>query len=207
MKQRRHWFRRPNAAASNDEESLLYNEQLRSILWYVAIGLGILLTLMLVYKLSQSYASSKVKADVSTPRTERPLRRVPEDRINVAPAPVNAKTVAPDDPPRLNEARRDRTQDSPVATTPTPPTTNAPQTSAPEIIAARLALIGIGKFGSQRNVQKNMDRIRAAGFKAFARPDGSLTRVGAELEYEKDEELQAALERLQRIYPEAFVME
>ena len=71
----------------------------------------------------------------------------------------------------------------------------------------KTAYIATGMYGSQRNVEKNIDRIRAAGFETFARPEGRLTRIGARLDYTAQSELDAAVERLQRLYPDAFVMD
>ena len=206
--------------------SLLYNDQLRSILWYVTAGMVALLLLFALYKLFQYSLGTVTEDPVPTVRNERPRLDIPRDRVNVAPGPppVPAEEVAPDPAPRLRD-QRERSEDVVAAApggevadeeitaeeldndlgrddaTDLPPANTAPATGE------RVALIATGMFGSQRNVAKNLDRLRAAGFTTFDRPEGRLTRLGARVAYQDPAALNAALERLQRLYPDAFVME
>lgn len=194
----------PKKSAST---GLLYNPQLRRGLWYVAALLAILLVGSALFKLAQ-YAGGRY-ADSQVPVIEDPAPRIPSDRVNVSPGPpaVDAEDVRPEAPPRLD--------DPPAATDtyeqPEPPTNAAPPTNItpppPAASADNVALIATGLFGSQRNVNKNIDRIRAAGFETFARPEGRLTRIGARLEYDSEEELFNALNRIRRLFSDSYVME
>ncbi len=216
-KRRLDWAKRFRSTPSGEGEKagLLYNPELRKLLWWVAAGIGMLLALFVIFKLGQILLSSTTNADpIAQTDTNRP--RVPKDRINVAPGPkpVDADQVAPDEPPRLSDpveesqpyvqpadpSAQDRSGDTEINV---PPSTD---TTAPDT-ADKIAYIATGMYGSQRNVEKNIDRIRGAGFETFARPEGRLTRIGARLEYSTQGELDAAVERLQRIYSDAFVMD
>jgi cell division septation protein DedD len=214
VKQRRQWFRRPESdpTAAADKESLLYNEQLRSILWYVFWGMAALLLLVLIYNVSQYFLGLNVDASSPLARTERPRLEVPNDRINVAPPPrpVDAEEVAPGDPPRLNDPKPttpDASYEQAAPTENIAPTEKAAAGGEATSTGDNVALIATGMFGSQRNVEKNLDRIKAAGFDTFTKPEGQLTRIGARLEYQTEEELDLALERLRRLYSDAFVTE
>ncbi len=207
----------------NAWEEVLYHPQLRTILWYVAGVLAIILVLAAIYRLAQ-FGGSKLVDDPQAPiATERPDQRpatVPEDRINVAPGPqivVPSDEVVPDEPPRLSDPdireSVSPSSEAPAGNTPpqttTPATTTPPQQerTTPPASSTNRALIATGLFGSQRNVTKNIDRIKAAGFTSFSRPEGRLTRIGARIEYRTEEELRIALERIQRLYSDAYVME
>ena len=144
------------------------------------------------------------------------------------PAPVDADVVAPAPPPRIDDENRGEdvplageTQDPDVVIDVTTPATgngseitidvsendgNVVVDVAPRS-ANNVAMIATGMFGSQRNVDKNISRIEAAGFESFARPEGRLTRIGVRLEYDTEEELFSALNRIRRLYSDSFVME
>lgn len=197
----------PRAAKSG----LLYNDQLRRYLWILCLALAAFLVLAALYRVWQ-YNNSTPGAGDDVVRIERedPPPRLPRDRVNVAPGPkpppVDADRVAPDPPPRLSDP------DPVDVITPSPtdpaPNINDPVVSpTPATTGDNVALIATGMFGSQRNVDKNLGRIEAAGFETFARPEGRLTRIGVRLVYSTDEELFTALERIRRLYSDSFVME
>lgn len=213
IKQRRQWFRQP-ATNPTDKKTLLYNERLKSILWYVVVIMTAMLLLALIYKTGQYLVGKNVDATQPIVRTETPRQEVPSDRINVAPPPrpFASEEVAPGDPPRLNDPEPEPT--SPEATYQEPerleniaPTETIVTGGSASATSDNVALIATGMFGSQRNVEKNLDRIKAAGFETFAKPEGQLTRIGARLEYQTEDELNLALERLRRLYSDAFVTE
>lgn len=210
-KSRLNWGRRSAIVTDEDEASpgLLYNPELRKILWYVAAGIGMLLALFIILKLGQMLLGRVADPDPIV-RTENNRSELPPDRVNVAPGPkpVDADQVVPPDPPRLN----DPVGENQPYVQPTDPAVrdrdggnviNVPPLADGE----KTAYIATGMYGSQRNVEKNIDLIRRAGFETFARPEGRLTRIGAQVEYTSQSELEAALERLQRIYSDAFVMD
>jgi cell division septation protein DedD len=171
-----------------------------------------LLLLVLIYNVSQYFLGLNVDASSPLARTERPRLEVPNDRINVAPPPrpVDAEEVAPGDPPRLNDPKPttpDASYEQAAPTENIAPTEKAAAGGEATSTGDNVALIATGMFGSQRNVEKNLDRIKAAGFDTFTKPEGQLTRIGARLEYQTEEELDLALERLRRLYSDAFVTE
>jgi nucleoid DNA-binding protein len=217
-KKRMGWAKRfrstPEEASAKG--GLLYNPELRKMLWWVAAGLAMLLALFIIFKVGQLVFSQTTDAD-PVARTETNPARLPKDRINVAPGPkpIDAEEVAPDDPPRLSDPVEKsepyvQPADSPVRDREGTTEINVPPaatTTAPAESGDKTAYIATGMYGSQRNVEKNIDRIRAAGFETFARPEGRLTRIGARVEYATQSELDAAVERLQRIYADAFVID
>ena len=212
VKKRLQWAKRFRSAPNEtgEKSSLLYHPELRKILWWVAAGLGALLALFIIFRLGQIMLDKPATADpVAQTGTNRP--RVPQGRINVAPGPkpIDAEEVAPDDAPRLGDPVE---ESEPYVQSADPPAqdqgantgANVPPTTG---TADKVAYIATGMYGSQRNVEKNIDRIRAAGFETFARPEGRLTRIGAKVEYSTQEEIDAAVERLQRLYADAFVID
>ena len=217
VKKRLAWAKRFRANQTTDGQptSLLYHPELRKILWYAVYGIGMLLVLFVLFKVIQLTLSQTTEAEPIA-RQEDNRIRIPADRVNVAPGPkpVDADRVAPDEPPRLNdpaqEARpyeqpadppvRDRTGNTEINVPP-------PADATVDAPGEKTAFIATGMYGSQRNVEKNLDRIRAAGFETFTRPEGRLTRIGAKVEYLKQADLDAALERLQRSYSDAFILE
>lgn len=222
-KKRLQWANRLRSNPDTPEniKGLLYNPELRKLLWWVAAVIGTLLVLFIILKLGQQLLSRTTDVDPIA-RTESSRIKVPSDRVNVAPGPkpVDADRVAPEEPPRLNDPVeenqpyvqpadppvRDREGNTTIAVPP-PADTAVPSTTNPAATTYRTAYIATGMYGSQRNVEKNIDRIRAAGFDSFTRPEGRLTRIGAKVEYTSQDELDAALERLQRNYSDAFIMD
>lgn len=213
----------PETAANRERrrDKILYHPELRQALWYVAGFLTILLVLGAIYQIAR-FSGEKLTDDPSAPvntSTDRPRIQLPSDRVNVAPGPrpVDADSVRPDDPPRLddpviapppvNTAPSGNTPEYADVTTPQNTPDAPPATTTRPPAGTNVALIATGLFGSQRNVEKNSDRIQAAGFVSFARPEGRLTRIGARLEYGSASDLQDALERLQRLFSDAYVME
>jgi len=191
-------------------KALLYDPKLRKALWYVVALLAIMLVCAALFKIAQ-YAGGGY-AENKTPAREEPASPIPPDRVNVAPGPpaVDAEDVRPGEAPRLGDSpRANRPYEQPDDTGEPPTNAEPPTNVAPSQPATtgNVALIATGLFGSQRNVDKNTDRIRSAGFATFARPEGRLTRIGARLEYDSEDELFNALNRIRRLYGDAFVME
>jgi hypothetical protein len=116
----------------------------------------------------------------------------PRERLNVPPpAAVDASTVRPEAPPRLNQ--------TPAAT--------SPEEIAPAAPPTNTAIIVIGLYGRQRNVDKQIKRLEEAGYVPHTAPEGRNTRVGVELEYSDPAELRSALADIRERYTEdAFVM-
>ncbi|MFK8162466.1 MAG: hypothetical protein AB8H12_08380 [Lewinella sp.] len=195
-------------ARTRKRDAVLYHPELRKALWYVAAFLFVLLVFTGIYQLVQLSVDRVAETPVAeAPRL--PSRDIPANRVNVSPSPnaVEIETIEPEEPPRLGDDRvnQEPTTSAPAASTSPviPETTPTPSTQAD---GKNIALIATGLFGSQRNVNKNVDRIESAGFLSFAEPEGRYTRIGARLEYNTEEELQDALERIQRLFSDAFVI-
>ena len=189
---------------------ILHDPELRKILWYVAAFLGSIVLLCMLYMLGTTIASALNDDPGPVVQQEEKTPSQPPIIRNTLP-PVDADRVVPDDPPRLrqtdSEDRPDRSYQQQEPTETTTRTTPPPATnSAPA--GTNVALIAIGLYGSTRNVEKNIKRIKSAGYEPFSSPDGRYTRVGIRLEYETEEEQYAALNRLRRLFSEdAFVWE
>lgn len=189
-------------------DAVLYHPELRKALWYVAASLFIILVFAGIYQLVQ-LSIDKVPDTPVAEAPRLPSRDIPSNRVNVSPGPnaVEAETIKPEDPPRLSD---ERVNQEPTTTAPTNQTPQTAPTTTPtppvHSGSKNTALIATGLFGSQRNVNKNIDRIEFAGFQSFAEPEGRYTRIGVRLEYNTEEELQDALERVQRLFSDAFVM-
>jgi nucleoid DNA-binding protein len=193
--------------------AVLYHPELRKVLWYVAAILFVLLVFAGIYQLVQ-VSIDKVPQTPVAEAPRLPSKDIPSNRVNVSPVPraVEAETIKPKDPPRLGGERVNKEPTSSTSSTSSPTNQNTPKApatpSSPPAQAGsnNTALIATGLFGSQRNVNKNIDRIEAAGFLSFSEPEGRYTRIGARLEYNSEEDLQDALERVQRLFSDAFVM-
>lgn len=207
-------------------KGLLQDPALRQVLWYVAAVLGVILLAVVLWRLAQTIASTNDEDPLRPQATEIPEGRlnVPPPQTRTAPPPVDADRVRPEEPPRLNqpptqeknntnsgetssdgeddgssgraeESAPDRTNVRPPATTPPPGNRN-------------VALIATGLYGQDRNVEKNLRRIKEAGYEAYSRPEGRLTRVGIRLSYNTEEELFEALNTIRRRFTsDAFVTE
>lgn len=203
----------PAAAPTSRVGVLLHHPDLRRILWYVAAVLGVILALCLLYLLGQTIGS----ALADDPKT--PVARVEEDRSTpppvIAPAPsanpVDARQVAPDEPPRLNTPESNPTTSQPANSEPAttqPENSTTVRTPSNSTNGQKVSLIATGLYGSSRNVEKNLQRIREAGYTPFSRAEGRFTRVGVRFEYQDDEDFFEALNAIRRRFSEdAFEME
>lgn len=127
----------------------------------------------------------------------------PSKRINVPPpAAVDASAVRPEAPPRLNQ--------TPAATSPekiAPARAGNSSRTQSGTPLKNTAIIVIGLYGRQRNVDKQTRRLEEAGYVPHTAPEGRNTRVGVKLEYTDDAELRRALADIRERYTEeAFVM-
>lgn len=190
---------------------ILYDPELRKILWYVAAFLGSIALLCLLYLLGTTIASAL--NDEPTPIVQVDEGPEPQPPIIRKPLPpVDAGRVVPEEPPRLrqtdSEDKPDRSYQQTEPNTNADRTTTTAPPSRPATTSSNVALIATGLYGSSRNVEKNIARIKAAGYDAFSTPDGRYTRVGIRLEYQTEEERFSALNRIRRLFSEdAFVWE
>ncbi|THH41447.1 hypothetical protein [Neolewinella litorea] len=169
-----------------------------SAAWYAAVLAGILTVIFLLFRLAGT-VSEEFGTRNSRPDTRNRLNVPPQpDR---APAPViDANQIQPEAAPRINE--------SPVAADKVQveeETPSAPPT--PAVAPRNVAIIAIGLFGRQRNVDKTTRRLSEAGYTPYTDQEGRNTRVGVRVEYREAAELDRILREVQARYTEdAFVM-
>ncbi|MEO0734963.1 MAG: hypothetical protein AAFZ52_19150, partial [Bacteroidota bacterium] len=185
----------------NKVQQVLNDPQLKKYLWYVVALLGVVLIITLLALLGKTIGKSLRSDEAPTARverqTEQPATAEPP-RLRQPPAPVPAKTVTPEEPPRLDEPTSHQKPANQQ------PATNQPATSS----STNVSLIATGLYGSQRNVEKNLRRIREAGYEPFSRAEGRYTRVGVRLEWTDEEERFAVLQAVRRRFSEdSFEME
>ncbi|HMQ49904.1 MAG TPA: SPOR domain-containing protein [Saprospiraceae bacterium] len=71
----------------------------------------------------------------------------------------------------------------------------------------KYAIISIGVFGNEDNVQRLVKRIFEAGYEAYTEQQGKLTKVGIRTAYENEKELERILENVRdRFEPDAKVI-
>lgn len=129
---------------------------------------------------------------VKVAKMERQLPPPPNDRVNVPPPTRSdielpkSSSSAPEEPPIVNQS---------------PPTNNLPPEEG-------TAVIGLYRLGQSANVRKNVRRISEAGYEPYTRESNQLTRVGIQLRFKTERELQKALERIRNEFtPDAFILE
>ena len=195
-------------------------EDLPKEAWYVVAIILLLLAIWALWGLFGSIGGNitdnprQPVADRDVPARVAPVRPDPAP----ATAPVSAGAITPDEPPRLNDARR-----TPASTEPDRATNNgasqntgttqrekpsvAPPPVATPTSGRNTAIIAIGLYGNEANVRKNVRRIEQAGFTPFTERTGRYTRVGVSAQYTTDAERAATLDRVrERFTQDAFVM-
>lgn len=71
----------------------------------------------------------------------------------------------------------------------------------------KYCIINIGKFGKPENVDRLVKQIYEEGFEPYTEKSGTLTRVGVQMKYDKDAEVEAALRTIRKkIEPKASVL-
>jgi nucleoid DNA-binding protein len=84
----------------------------------------------------------------------------------------------------------------------------APDTEASTPVPGRkFAVVAIGLFGRQENINKLTQEIYKAGYEPYLEEVGRLTRVGIQFPYEENAEVERELENIRdRFDPKAFVL-
>ena len=155
------------------------------ILWYAAGLIGLLVVLYLLFLLGGAIGNLSADAD----RADRRQRDTPSETAAGTERrdPVDANDVRPAPAPRLDDD-------------PAPPVTDP----AP---ARNRAIIAIGLYGRQRNVDKQVRRLSEAGYTPYTDREGRNTRLGVEVLFRDEAELQQILREVRARYTrEAFVM-
>lgn len=131
-----------------------------------------------------------------------PEVNVPTSRLNTKPGMEEStaregEDVAPlDDPEDIEDLQGDFADP------------DAPDTEASTPVPGRkFAVVAIGLFGDQGNVNKLTQEIYKAGYEPYLEDLGRLTRVGIQFPYERENEVQRELENIRnRFDSEAFVL-
>ncbi len=158
-------------------------------IWYLAGGLLLLLLIGGIACINSGGEddSDPIAATQPGERTE-----VPQDRLNVPPST---------DP--VLEEQPERNDFSPASPAPA-----APETAPAAPAAARhTAVIAVGMFGNEANVNKLTKRLKSKGFDPVTQPEGNLTRVGVSVVYTQPSELDETLAKVKRnVEKTAFVL-
>ncbi|MBB4077935.1 hypothetical protein GGR28_000536 [Lewinella aquimaris] len=170
------------------------SDRTRRIIWYTTGLVGLVLAIFLLFRIAGLFGTLVGGSDAQVSRD------IPAERLNVSPGPtipavppptVDANQIRPQAPPKHNES----------------PTKIAPATPPPAAPVMNEAIIAIGLYGRQRNVDKQTGRLREAGYTPYTDKEGRNTRVGVRITYREDAELNRALADIRSRYTEdAFVM-
>jgi nucleoid DNA-binding protein len=157
--------------------------EVRQWLWYAGGLVGTVLLIFLLFRVGGAIASTFANdhrpddAEVRTPEVDRPETPAPE--------PVTAGSLQPDAPPLFPEE----------------------SVANPQAPDRHTAIIAIGLYGRQRNVNKQLRRLREAGFTPHTAPEGRNTRVGVAVSYLSEDALLDTLQDLRARYTEdAFIL-
>ena len=170
--------------ASPATAPLPWDQRNGGLLWYGAGLIGLLVVLYLLFLLGGAIGGMTAGNDAEA----RPQRegRNETPAATERPEAVDANDVRPAPAPRLDD--------------PAPTTTDA----AP---ARNRAIIAIGLYGRQRNVDKQVRRLSEAGYTPYTDREGRNTRLGVEVVFGDEAELQQILREIRARYTrEAFVM-
>jgi len=116
---------------------------------------------------------------------------IDDTHYNVSPSRMTSDTGAEDILPTAPEEDDDAATDA--------------ATLRPE---QQYVTIGVGRFGNSDNVERLVKRIYEAGYEPFTEPDGNLTRVGIQMTYETEQDIQEALKDIRKKFePKAQVLE
>ncbi|MGB3799932.1 MAG: hypothetical protein WA952_08950 [Lewinella sp.] len=160
-------------------------------LWYAGGLAGLLFLLYLVFLLGGAISDQFVSDDEAAPARERVT---PPATDRKRPAAIDANRVQPETPPILGERQEPLTSsDATQATTAT--------------TGSNTAIIAIGLYARQRNVDKQVRRLTEAGYTPFTESIGRNTRLGIEVNYRDEGRLRQVLREIRARYTEdAFVM-
>ncbi|MEZ5038627.1 MAG: SPOR domain-containing protein [Saprospiraceae bacterium] len=128
------------------------------------------------------------------------LSIVPKDRVNISPSELEGG------PDNLKEVDEEESNQSLDETNPAvAKATEEPTNSTPEETEGitpnpkqTYALIAIGAFGSQENVERLIKKVYEEGYEPFTRKIGNLTQVGVQVPYDDQAEVNMALQAVRK---------
>lgn len=185
---------------------------LRDHIWYIAGGTALLFVFGLWY-LNQRSLPDEMPENPRINTAPAPTITEPEDRVNIAPvAPETEEN--PFTPPaetEVVELEQDNNSTN-SSTTTTVPNRQQPPPAPPVNVAPttgdNVAVIAVGRYGKQANVDKMTSRITDAGYTPYTKQENGLTRVGVQVKYLSDDQLERALADIRRRFTkDAFIIE
>ncbi len=161
-------------------------------IWYLAGGLLLILLLIGIACIS---GKGGIDQDPIAEAEAGERTEVPQDRLNVPPST--------DPAPERNDFAAE-TPAPETAPAPAPETTPAPPPSA---VKQHTAVIAVGMFGNEANVNKLTKKLKDRGFDPVTQAENNLTRVGVRVRYTQPAELDVTLAEVKRkIEKTAFVL-
>jgi nucleoid DNA-binding protein/cell division septation protein DedD len=118
---------------------------------------------------------------------------LPTERLNVKPSEGGEDAA---NPIPEEEENTESTPNAGVSAAADPSDTEAP-TLPPNLHSA---VVAVGKFGNTDNASRLIRRLAQAGYEPYSAQEGRLTRVGIQLSYRSDTELQRKLADIRRQY-------
>lgn len=171
----------------------------RYLSWF--IGLAVVLFAIIIYL--------AVFPPAETP--DEVIVDVPKERLNTSPS----KDVQTDETPTENataeshtndDARPAESQNSEVAE-PAPPTKPLDTEAPTPLPNEHTAVIAVGLYSKSDNARRMVADISKAGFSPFTVKEKNSTRVGVQVSYQTEAELDAALREVRKLFTEsAFVL-
>ncbi len=146
------------------------------------------------------------------PAEPDPTANLPETRTNVPPPPSGDSSMLEDVPALDFPENSSGQEQDPAGENDSPPmeeddyedSETEASTPPPN---QKSAVIAIGVFRDANNVNKLVERIYAAGYEPYLNEGNGSTRVGIQLSYQEQSEVQAALRLARREFAEdAFIM-
>lgn len=183
----------PAVAQPGEVVAAAQTKNARKSLQGVLIGFAILAVAAVIVYLSYDRFFGPDPAD--------PTSEIPATRHNVPPPPVDSGALEEplDFPSQMEESAEEESDESGYEDSDTEASTPAPDQKS--------AVIAIGVFRNQENVNKLVEQIYQAGYEPYLQESNGRTRVGLQLSYQEMQEVQAALDLArEKFAPDAFIM-
>ncbi|MEN0005780.1 MAG: hypothetical protein AAF798_16650 [Bacteroidota bacterium] len=128
------------------------------------------------------------------PTESQPTAANPSDRVNISPAEVTPEaSTTPAEAPSATEDQEDASTD--VQEDTVDDTEGA--TVNPD---QAYAIVAVGLFGKQRNVERMIERIYKAGYEPYTQKEGKNTRVGVVITFEDEADFQEQLRQIRKTF-------
>lgn len=159
--------------------------RIRENIWLIA------LTTIVIFLAGLFYIQQR-DAKPTLARMDRQAPPAPNDDVAPPPASRPAQSQPQLPPPTIDETT---TTSTPAPVTTTPATTQK-------------AVIGLYRLGNRKNVDRSLQQIQEAGYTPFTEESNRLTRVGIQVEFSSDRQLDEILSKIRRSFTQdAFILE